>query len=86
MEKGVYLLNYVGCHHCNARASVGDKEVTKEEEENGDEVITFKREYACVCGCCGITPTPTDVCTECGHEVATHCYEFSIIEEYQVSV
>ncbi len=54
----MYLLNYVGCYQCKARASVGEKETTKEEEENGDEVITFKRQcvcvwcvYVCVCVC-----------------------------------
>lgn len=40
---------------------------------------------------CHCQPNPlcvtrlTDVCTDCGHEVATHCYEFTIVEEYQVS-
>ncbi len=28
----------------------------------------------------------TDVCTECGHEIAAHTYEFSIVEEFQVSL
>ena len=43
LEKGAYLMNYVGCHQCQARASVGEKDQTKQEEENGDEVITFTR-------------------------------------------
>ncbi|XP_064390560.1 protein Churchill-like isoform X2 [Halichondria panicea] len=41
LEKGAYLMNYVGCHQCQARASIGEKDQTKQEEENGDEVITF---------------------------------------------
>ncbi len=43
LEKGAYLMNYVGCHQCKARASVGEKGQTNHEEENGDEVVTFTR-------------------------------------------
>ena len=43
LEKGAFLMNYIGCYQCKARASVGEKDELRHEEENGDEVITFTR-------------------------------------------
>jgi len=44
LEGGAYLLNYAGCHQCKQKGFVAEKDRVREEDENGDELITFKRE------------------------------------------
>ena len=41
----MYLLNYAGCSECKTRGSVGERDKSRTEEENGDETITFSRMF-----------------------------------------
>jgi len=41
---GAYLLNYAGCHQCKQKGFVAEEDRLREEDENGDELISFKRE------------------------------------------
>ena len=38
------MLNYVGCHQCKEKGFLSEKEKVREEDEDGEELVTFKRE------------------------------------------
>ena len=45
LEAGAYLLNYACCHQCQSKEIIGERERKREEDEDGEELITFKRTF-----------------------------------------
>ena len=48
LDGGAYLLNYVGCHQCKQKGFLAEKEKVREEDEDGEELVTYKREIRLV--------------------------------------
>ena len=44
LEGGVYVLNYAGCHECNKKSFLEEREKSREEDD-GEECISYKRMY-----------------------------------------
>ena len=49
LEGGSYLLNYNGCAECGKKSLLEETDVQKEEDEDGEETITFKRQSVDMC-------------------------------------
>merc|ERR1712020_365258 len=67
-EKGIYIINFIGCHNCNETNRAPDsllvseyskKNVEDEEDDVSKEIISFNHS-----------------CAKCGHSIAKHSQEF----------
>jgi len=74
-EKGIYIINFIGCHNCNETNRAPDsllvseyskKNVEDEEDDVSKEIISFNHS-----------------CAKCGHIIAKHIHEFWIEDGYQ---
>lgn len=94
LESGSYLMNYLGCAHCQQRDFVRINNKATEEED-GEEIVTYDRESP---PSSQNHPDPLvlqrstnkilsfpDVCKNCDHVIARHEYTFSVVDEYQVT-
>lgn len=46
VESGSYLLNFKGCVVCSTKDTLNIIEHNKLEDENGEEIITYKRKWS----------------------------------------
>ncbi len=45
LEGGSYLLNYNGCAECGKKSLLEERDAHREEDEDGEETITFNRQF-----------------------------------------
>ena len=43
MESGSYLMNYAGCKGCGKREPLKTLEMSTQEDNDGEELVTYKR-------------------------------------------
>ncbi|XP_068683569.1 protein Churchill-like isoform X3 [Montipora foliosa] len=67
LESGSYLLNFASCKECGRREPLKVTDKVDEEDDDGEEMVTYK----------------PDVCASCDHVVATHEYTFKVEGCYQ---
>ena len=47
LDGGTYLLNYAGCVQCQKKTLLEETNIQREEDEDGEETVTYKRWYTC---------------------------------------
>lgn len=45
LDGGTYLLNYAGCVQCQKKTLLEETNIQREEDEDGEETVTYKRWY-----------------------------------------
>ncbi len=45
LDNGAYFVNFVGCAECDAKDGLMIFNRTEVEQDDGEEVVTYQREY-----------------------------------------